>query len=90
MATALNLDPAIVRSLDDLVRSGRFASREAAVSEGLRLVEIADWGEPVDLDDLSPSERAGVERGLADVAAGRVHTSAQVRAELERRRALRA
>lgn len=87
MTTALDLDPATVHWLDSLVRSGRFASREAAVSEGLRLVEIADWGEPVELDDLSPSERAGVERGLADVAAGRVHSSRDVFDELERRHA---
>ena len=87
MATVLNLDPETERWLDGLVRSGRFASREAVVSEGLRLVEIADWGEPVDLDDLSPSERAGVERGLADVAAGRVHSSREVFEALERRHA---
>lgn len=81
MATALNLDQRTVGELDDLVASGRFASREDAVREGVRLVREGNR------DASSDAELAGVERGLADVAAGRILSADEVRAELERRHA---
>lgn len=81
MITALNLDRRTVGALDDLVASGRFASREDAVREGLRLVQEGDAQPP------GAAEMAGLERGLVDVAAGDVISSVEVRTELERRHA---
>lgn len=83
MATALNLDRQTLFELDDLVARGRFASREDVVREALRLV----WEDEVDDGPLTQAEREGIERGLADVEAGRLVSSAAVRAELERRHA---
>lgn len=79
MATALNIDGRTLGELDDLVANGRFNSREDAVREAVRLV----WEE--DASPLSEAERAGIERGLADVAAGRVFDHDEVFDELERR-----
>jgi Arc/MetJ-type ribon-helix-helix transcriptional regulator len=75
-----------MRDLDDLVASGRFPSREDAVREGLRLVHEQDWtDEEVDLGTLDPETRAAIERGLADVAAGRVEDADIVFARLRER-----
>jgi antitoxin ParD1/3/4 len=62
-------DPPAPDSLDEAfiekaVKSGRYSSRAALISEGLQLVrEREEWLAAV---------RAGVQRGLDDVAAGRV------------------
>ena len=79
MARALNIDGRTLGELDDLVANGRFNSREDAVREAVRPV----WEE--DASPLGEAERAGIERGLADVAAGRVFDHDQVFDELERR-----
>lgn len=63
---------------EDFVGRGRFASIEDAVDAALCLLS----DEAVDLDDLSPEDRAAVEEGLADIAAGRVHDAEEVFAEL--------
>lgn len=86
MATAISLDPDTLRDLDDLVARGRFASREDAVREGLRLVHEQDWtDEAVDLESLDPATRAAVEEGLADIAAGRTEDADVVFARLNER-----
>lgn len=86
MATAITLDQETLRDLDELVASGRFASREEAVREGLRLVHEQDWiDEEVDLDNLDPATRAAVEEGLADLKAGRVEDADVVFARLRDR-----
>ena len=70
MATAPQLDPLLVRELDDLVAVGRFSSREDVVREGLRLVREQDLhGEPVDLAGLDPEERAWLEQRIAEADA---------------------
>ena len=86
MATGIQLQAETIAALDAVVASGRFLTRDAAILAALHLVEELDAedGEP-----LSPEEIAGLERGLADVAAGRVFTSGEVRVELERRHAAR-
>lgn len=80
------MDRQSVLELDDLVASGRFASREDAVREGLRLIqqqEVVD--EAVDLDSLDSETRAAVEAGLADIAAGRTEDAEVVFARLRER-----
>jgi antitoxin ParD1/3/4 len=86
MATVLKLDPATLSDLDELVASGRFASREDALREGLRLVHEQGWtDEAVDLDSLDPATRAAVEGGLADIDAGRTEDAEVVFARLRER-----
>lgn len=86
MATGIQLQAETIAALDAVVASGRFLTRDAAILAALDLVEEAD---AADREPLSPGEIAGLERGLADVAAGRVFTSEEVRVELERRHAAR-
>lgn len=58
------LDPQDEAFIDEAVRSGRYASRGEVISDGLQLVrEREEWLATV---------RAGVQRGLDDVEAGRV------------------
>ena len=60
-----------------LVAKGRYNSRKDVLREGVRLVEIREKA----LAKLD----AAVARGIADVEAGRVHTSEEVFGELRRR-----
>lgn len=58
------LNPQDEAFIDEAVKSGRYASRAEVISDGLQLVrEREEWVARV---------RAGVQRGLDDVAAGRV------------------
>jgi antitoxin ParD1/3/4 len=58
------LEPEDEAFIDEAVKSGRYASRLEVISDGLQLVrEREEWLATV---------RAGVQRGLDDVAAGRV------------------
>jgi Arc/MetJ-type ribon-helix-helix transcriptional regulator len=82
MATAIHLDPSTIAALDAFVASGRFASRDDAIRSALDLVDEID---AADDSPLTPSEIAGIERGLADVAAGRTIPLEEVRAEMARR-----
>lgn len=82
MAMPINLDPQTIGELDELVASGRFASHEDAVREGVRLLQEEEW---VDLDSLDPATRAAVEAGLADIAAGRTEDAEIVLARLQER-----
>lgn len=56
---------------DALVSSGMYESIGEAIEAALSRLEPWD-DEIVDLDDLSPEDRAAVEEGLADIEAGRV------------------
>lgn len=85
MATAISLEPNTIDAIDALVARGRFASRDAAIRVALDSLQKA-YADPV---LGTQDEVAGVERGLADVAAGRVFSAEHVRAELERRHAAR-
>jgi antitoxin ParD1/3/4 len=58
------LDPQDEAFIDEAVKSGRYSSRADVISDGLQLVrEREEWLAAV---------RAGVQRGLDDVEAGRV------------------
>uniref|UniRef100_UPI0035BC8748 hypothetical protein n=1 Tax=Sphingomonas sp. TaxID=28214 RepID=UPI0035BC8748 len=61
---------------------GRFSSRDVAIQASL------DWMKQSDAmaqEALTPEDKAAIERGLADVAAGRTYTLDEVFDELERR-----
>lgn len=84
MPTVIPLEAATVAALDSFVSRGRFASRDEAIRTALHIFEKTDEAESA----LSTAaEITGIERGLADVAAGRVFSAQQVYAELERRHA---
>ena len=82
-----DLGPATEAAIQVLIASKGFCPRDDVLRVGVASL----WDQLGDDNDgpLTPEERAGVERGLADVRAGRVHTAAQVREELERRHAAR-
>ena len=89
MVTAIRLEEiklqaTTVEALDQVVASGRFPSRDEAIRCALYLVQEND---AADDEPLTPEEIAGIERGLADVAAGRGIPIEEVRAEMERRHA---
>ena len=84
MATAIHLDPATVAALDAIVAKGRIKSHDEAIRTALQIVEAND---PDEWEPISESERAGIERGLADAEAGRMVPIDQVLEELERRHA---
>ena len=86
MATQPMLDPDTERMIDDRLTRGRFAERADVLGHGVQLVSDEDRAAD---EPLSGQEIAGIERGLADVAAGRAISAAVVRAELERRHAAR-
>ena len=58
----------------DLVDGGRYSSRDELLRAGVKLVQERER-KLAELD-------AGIERGLADVAAGHVHAEEEVRASL--------
>ena len=77
MATKLTVPSQIVDEIDELVATGRFATRDAVVEEGIRRLRAEEaWLRMVD---------AKVAAGRADVAAGRVHSIAEVRDEMRAR-----
>lgn len=84
MATAIHLDPATVEALDAIVAKGRVSSHDEVIRTALQIVEAND---PDEWEPLSTSEVAGIERGLADLAAGRMIPIKEVMEELERRHA---
>ncbi|UVO50078.1 type II toxin-antitoxin system ParD family antitoxin [Sphingomonas sp. SUN019] len=62
MSRSLKLKPEDEAGIDQMVESGRYSSREAVVSEGLRLVrEREDWLAMVE---------AKVDEGRAEIARG--------------------
>lgn len=63
--------------MDRLVKTGRYQTRDDVLREGLRLLEIRERRRE-ELD-------AAIDRGLADVEAGRVTPLEEVAARLERK-----
>ncbi len=85
MAATVMLSDQARTDAEELVREGRFETLDQAVEAGLRFLRDPWVDEEVDLDDLDPETRAAVERGLADIDAGRVIPAEQVFAELKAR-----
>jgi predicted transcriptional regulator len=77
MASVITISDEARAAAEQLVREGRYHSVDQAFEAGIH--HLAAWeDEEVDLDDLSPEDRAAVEEGLADIDAGRVLTSEEV------------
>lgn len=72
MTIMVAISEAAKASADALVASGRFSTVEQAIEASLNFFKEGWIDEEVDLDDLSPEDRAAVEEGLADIEAGRV------------------
>lgn len=64
MAIGLKSEKQLADYADELVKAGRYASRDDVLKESLRLLELKERRR-AELD-------AALERGLADVEAGRV------------------
>ena len=75
MATHLKLDGETEQLIDSLMATGQFAERADVVRHGIRLAHEEDRlaDEP-----LSAEDEEAIERGLADVAAGRVRPAEDV------------
>lgn len=86
MVTAVPLEADTITALDAMVARGRFPSRDVAIRTALHIVEEVD---AADETPLTSAEIAALERALSDVAAGRVLSAEEVRAELERRHTAR-
>ena len=82
MASEIHLEASTIEWLDDVVLIGGFSSRDEVIRAGLRLLKERD---EADHEPLTPSEIAGIERGLAAAAAGDVHDVDEVFDELRRR-----
>lgn len=88
MATQLKLDPATEQAMDEMVHSGDYATREDLVREAVRLVRIRDgFDANVDTGEVDEHTREAVERGVADLKAGRARPVAEVFRDLRRRNA---
>ena len=72
MTIMVAISEAAKANADALVSSGRFDTVEQAIEACLSFFKEGWIDEEVDLDDLSPEDRAAVERGLAAVTAGDV------------------
>jgi antitoxin ParD1/3/4 len=70
----VDLGSKLEQVVTDLVDGGRYSSRDELLRVGVKLVQERERK----LEEVN----AGIERGLADVAAGRVHTVEEVRARL--------
>ena len=62
----------------DLVSRGLFDTLEEAVEAGVRRLGASGSQEATALEDLPPHVRAAVERGIADMKAGRVKDGDEV------------
>jgi antitoxin ParD1/3/4 len=77
MAISADLGEKLEAVVADLVANGRYNSKSEVLREGVRLVQERE----VYLRRLD----AGLDRGLADIEAGRVHPAEEVFAELKAR-----
>jgi len=77
MAMSVELGERLEAFVNDLVSSGRYNSKSEVLREGLRLVQ--------DREARLAAFDAAIERGLADIDAGRVVPLEDVRRELTRR-----
>lgn len=86
MATQLTLDPAIEQAMDELVNLGSYRSREDVLREAVRLVRVREgFDADVDAGDVDVTAREAVERGVADIKAGRARPVADVFRDLRQR-----
>jgi len=75
MAISVDLTPALEKVVNDLVGAGRYGSKSEVLREGLRLVQ--------EREAQFKKLEAELEKGLADIRAGRVHSMDEVFDELE-------
>jgi predicted transcriptional regulator len=85
MTTLISISAEAKAAADEMIRNGEVTSFDQLVRAALRHDPDGWIDEPLDLDSLSAEDRAAVEQGLADVAAGRVYPAEQVFAELRAR-----
>lgn len=78
----ITLSKELERFVQEEVRLGRYSDASELVAEALRLLQ--------ERHDLVQELDKTIDEGLADVAAGRVHTPEEVREYLRQRRAERA
>jgi antitoxin ParD1/3/4 len=74
MASSANLGDKLESYVSELVKTGRYNSRSEVLREGVRLVE--------EREKRLATLDAAIARGLADVAAGRVHPIEDVERDL--------
>lgn len=72
MTIMVAISEAAKADADALVSSGRFGTVEQAIEASLSFLREGWIDDEVDLDALSPEDRAAIEEGLADIEAGRV------------------
>lgn len=77
MPSSVDLGPKLESVVTKLVSKGRYGSKSEVIREGIRLVEERE-------KRLAQLDRA-LERGLADVRAGRTRPAEEVFAELRKR-----
>jgi len=77
MPSSVDLGPKLEGVVSRLVSQGRYGSKSEVIREGIRLVEEREK-RMIELD-------RALERGLADVAAGRTRPAEEVFAELRKR-----
>ncbi|MBV9044469.1 MAG: type II toxin-antitoxin system ParD family antitoxin [Alphaproteobacteria bacterium] len=77
MPSSVDLGPKLEKTISKLVAQGRYGSKSEVIREGVRLVEERE-------KRLAELDRA-LERGLADVAAGRTRPAEEVFEELRKR-----
>jgi antitoxin ParD1/3/4 len=70
MASSVNLGPKLEATVDNLVKNGRYGSRSEVLREGVRLVEERE-------ERLKVFDEA-IQRGIADLDAGRVKPAEEV------------
>ena len=78
----VSLTPELERFVKDQVDAGRYQTASEVVREGLRIL--------LERQEAIESLNRKIERGLADVAAGRIHGPEEARAILRARRKARA
>jgi antitoxin ParD1/3/4 len=77
MPSSVDLGKKLESTVSKLVAKGRYNSRSEVLREGVRLVEEREKA-------LTQLE-AALAKGVADIKAGRVHSSEDVRAEVHKR-----
>ena len=85
MATVISISAEAIAAADALIREGRATSFDQVIAVALEHDPDGWIDEPLDFDDLSAADRAAIEEGLADIAAGRVIPAEEVFAELRAR-----
>lgn len=86
MATQFTLDPVTERAIDEVMSLGSFGSRDELLREAVRLICVREGFDPgLDSGEVDDATREAVERGVADVRAGRVRPVADVFRDLRRR-----